>query len=130
MTQIRDSNRFWGKKKSSKFFDFLSWLDSYSSIYLYILPSTYISFHLPIYSIYPYILPSTYISIYPSIYLYILPSIHLSFLYKFLAFLDVCCPIKEMSANSPLANRNAPKNILGWITWMEYKHLIRQLPVR
>ena len=29
MTQIRDSNRFWGKKKSSKFLDFLSWLDSY-----------------------------------------------------------------------------------------------------
>jgi hypothetical protein len=29
MTQIRDSNWFWGKKKSSKFLDFLSWLDSY-----------------------------------------------------------------------------------------------------
>ena len=29
MTQIRESNWFWGKKKSSKFLDFLSWLDSY-----------------------------------------------------------------------------------------------------
>ena len=28
--RLMDSNRFWGKKKSSKFLDFLSWLDSYT----------------------------------------------------------------------------------------------------